>query len=55
LFIGFVCWIGTLLLFKIDKTPQMLFTAINVMYISSAAAGMAAGNIPSMARAKQAS
>lgn len=52
IFIGFVFYIGTLLLGVTPRTPQQMFTAINIMQLASQSAGMAAANVPSMARAR---
>jgi len=49
-----VYYLGTLILSITDKSPETIFTAIYISYMTSTAAGMNAANIPSMTRAKQA-
>ena len=51
IFISFVMYFGTLIYKLGDRTASEIFTAINILFMASAATGMAASNIPSVAKA----
>jgi len=52
-FVAITMYFGTLIFKHTDKTAFEIFTAINILLMASAASGMSAANVPSVARAVQ--
>jgi len=50
-YIGFVFYFGTLVYEYRDYTAEQIFSALNILLMSSAAAGFSAANVPSVAKA----